>query len=397
MLAGGKGERLYPLTKDRAKPAVPFGGIYRIIDFTLSNCLNSNIRKIYILTQYKSLSLNRHLRIGWNIYNQELGEYIIAVAPQQRQVNRWYLGTADAIFQNIYTLQMERPKRVLILGGDHIYKMDYSKMVKAHIENEADVTIGAIPVQKSEAMRFGVIEVDKDSRVVAFHEKVPNPPSIPGDTDHCLASMGIYVFDTETLVRAVIDDSKEEGEHDFGKNILPKLVDSHRLFVYSFVDENKELEPYWRDIGTLDSYYEANMDLVSIKPHFNLYDRDWPVRTYSVPGPPAKFVHAVQNRKGMALQSLVSQGCIISGARVFHSIISPHVKIHSYASVENSILFSGVEVMEHARIKNTIIDKDVKIPQGYEIGYDLEKDKKEFAVTENGIVVVPKGMILEKT
>ncbi|MEW6535654.1 MAG: glucose-1-phosphate adenylyltransferase [Candidatus Auribacterota bacterium] len=400
ILAGGKGERLYPLTKDRAKPAVPFGGIYRIIDFTLSNCLNAGIRRIIVLTQYKSFSLNRHLLRGWNLFRNELGEFFDVIPPQQRISRAWYRGTADAIYQNIYAIENDKPDLVLILSGDHIYKMDYRKMVQYHIEKQAALTIGAIEVDIEEAHHFGIIGIDANNRVTCFQEKPKKDPRhIPGKPNKALASMGIYVFNTAEMVRALSSDArKDTSSHDFGKDIIPYL---HRkganVFVYPFIDENRKETLYWKDVGTLDSYYEANMDLVQVDPLFNLYDNDWPVRTYMQPVPPAKTVFAQEKaggRLGIALDSIVSGGCIISGGRVQNSVLSPNVRINSYSQVTESILMEGVNVGRHAKIHRAIIDKDVTIPEGMTIGCDLEEDKQRFTITENGIVVIPKGIHL---
>ena len=397
ILAGGQGERLYPLTKDRAKPSVPFGGSYRIIDFALSNCINSGLRRIQVLTQYKSFSLQRHIKAGWDIFNPVMGEYIDVIPPQQRNVKRWYQGTADAIYQNIYTLEQEKPSYVIILGGDHIYKMDYSKMLEFHLEQEADLTMSCTSVSREEATRFGIADTDERGRVVRFVEKPKEPPLIPGETDSCYASMGVYIFSTEVLVRRLIEDMKQDSEHDFGKNIIPKMVrNGDRVFAYPFVDENKKPEPYWRDIGTIASYYEANMDLVSVSPLFNLYDDQWPIHRRPQPGPPAKTVFSQPDRIGLATDSLLSTGVIVSGSRVERSIIGPRCFIHSWASVSDSILFDDVEIGRHCRIRRAIIDKHVKIPEGIVIGYDLEEDQRRFTVSPEGVVVIPKGMILKK-
>jgi len=398
ILAGGQGERLYPLTKDRAKPAVPFGGIYRIIDFTLSNCLNSGIRKINVLTQYKSYSLARHLRLGWSVFNSELGEFLEVIPPQQRYTERWYQGTADAIFQNIYSLELERPKLVLILSGDHIYKMDYRELIRAHLEKEADLTISCVEVPVGEARRLGVVEVNAEGRIVGFAEKPANPRTLPGDDTHCLASMGVYLFNCNILVQRVIEDMKTDSDHDFGKNIIPRMIATDRVYAWNFKDENRKAVKYWRDIGTLDSYYEANMDLVQVDPLFNLYDQEWPIRTYQHQRPPAKtvFEEPHTGRVGNVYNSIVSGGCIISGGTVRRSILSPSVYVHSHALIEDSILMEDVEVGRHARIRRAIIDKQVIVPDGEEIGYDLEKDRKRFTVTESGLVVIPKGMVLKK-
>ena len=392
-LAGGKGERLYPLTRDRTKPAVPFGAIYRIIDFTLSNCINSNLRKIYILSQYKSLSLSRHTQLGWNILSSTLGEFITIVPAQQRINDHWYKGTADAIYQNIYLLQKELPELTLILSGDHIYKMDYRKIVDCHREKGADVTVAAVEVDQSLSKEFGVIEVDSDCRITGFQEKPDFPQTLPAKPDKILASMGIYVFNTELMVRELIADAKKRTAHDFGKDIIPKLVSDKGVFAYNFVDGAGEAQ-YWRDVGTIEAYFESNMDLVSVSPLLNLYDPEWPIHTYHAPFPPAKTVFDESNgecRKGATLESIISGGCIISGGEVKRSLVSPDVRVESCATVEESILLEGVRIGEGARIKKSIIDKHSKIPPGMEIGYNLEEDAKRFTVTTSGIVVVPKG------
>lgn len=395
ILAGGQGERLYPLTKDRAKPSVPFGGNYRIIDFALSNCINSGMRRILVLTQYKSFSLQRHIQAGWNLFNPIMGEYIDVIPPQQRNVKRWYQGTADAIFQNIYMLEQERPKYVVILSGDHIYKMDYAKMLDFHLRNNADLTVSCTTVPRAEAARLGVAGADDQNRITRFVEKPKEPPTIPGDPDNSYASMGVYIFSTDVLVRRVIEDVKQDTEHDFGKNIIPKMVaNGDRVFAYPFVDENKKDVVYWRDIGTIASYYEANMDLVSVSPLFNLYDDEWPIHRRHQPGPPAKTVFSEPERMGMATDSLLSTGVIISGARVERSIVGPRSFIHSYSHVSDSILFDDVEIGRHCKIRRAIIDKHVKIPPGTVIGYNEEEDRMRFNVSPEGVVVIPKGMAL---
>ena len=399
VLAGGKGERLYPLTRDRAKPAVPFGGMYRIIDFTLSNCLNSGIRRLNLLTQYKSLSLNRHIMQGWNIFSPELEEYINLIPAQQRVGEDWYLGTADAIYQNVYVLQQDRPDLVLVLSGDHIYKMNYTEMITYHRERQADLTVAVIEIDQGRSRDFGVLQVDDDFRVIGFEEKPVVPKTIPGHPGLILANMGVYVFSTETLVRRVIEDAKDrESAHDFGKNVIPAMIGQDRVYAYSFRDENKKVAKYWRDIGTLQAYYEASMDLISIDPLFNLYDHTWPIRTYQRPTAPAKTVFFEEHeggRVGGAYNSLISGGCIISGGQVHRSILSPDVRIHSYAMVQDSILMDGVDVGRHARVKRAIVDKGIRVPPGYRIGYDLEEDAQKFIVTESGVVVIPKDTILE--
>jgi glucose-1-phosphate adenylyltransferase len=394
ILAGGQGERLYPLTRDRSKPAVPFGGIYRIIDFPLSNCLNSDLKKVIVLTQYKSLSLDRHIKTAWNMFQRDLGGFIDVVPPQQRITADWYRGTADAIFQNIYIIEMEKPEYVLILSGDHVYKMDYRKMLKYHIEMDADLTIAAIETPKEEASRFGVLEVDRTNRVIGFEEKPRDPKAIPGKEGLSFISMGIYAFKTSTLVKYLSEDHKLEGSNDFGKDIIPRLYPVDRAFTYDYVEAEGE-RAYWRDIGTMSSYIESNMDLVSVTPKLNLYDRTWLIRTFMEQWPPGKMIFDEGERKGVALNSLISNGAIVSGGRVSGSIISPGVKVNSFVDIQNSILFHRVTVGRHTRIKNAIIDKYVNIPEGEEIGYDLEKDSLRFTVTAEGTVVIPKGFVFE--
>jgi len=398
VLAGGRGERLYPLTQDRAKPAVPFGGIYRIIDFTLSNCLNSGIRQLNLLTQYKSLSLNRHIMQGWNIFNHELNEYINLLPAQQRIGDDWYLGTADAIYQNIYLLQMDRPDLVLILSGDHIYKMNYMEMIAYHQERGADLTVATIEMNKNLSRELGVLQVDEAFRIIGFEEKPENPKTVPGCPDLILGNMGVYVFSTEVLVRRIIEDAKDpNSQHDFGKNVIPAMIGQNQVYAYSFRDEYKKAAKYWRDVGTVDAYYEANMELVAIDPQFNLYEPNWPIRTYLPSMPPAKTVFLEEHsggRIGAAYNSLISGGCIISGGKVIHSILSPRVHVHSHAEVQDCILMDEVDVGRYARLHRVIVDKNVQIPEGYQIGLNLEEDAKKFTVTESGIVVVPKGTLL---
>lgn len=396
IMAGGKGERLLPLTRDRTKPAVPFGGIYRIIDFTLSNCINSGLRRIYVLTQYKSASLQRHIRLGWNILPSELEQFIELLPAQQRVGDSWYLGTADAIYQNLYTLEMDQPDEVLILAGDHVYKMNYYTLIDFHWQAEADLTVGVVEMDKDKAAHLGVVEVDNLGRVVGFQEKPAKPKTIPGNPDKIYASMGIYVFKHPVLEEELQEDAKKgNSSHDFGKDIIPQMLKkSLKIVAFNFIDENKTGARYWRDIGTIDAYYEANMDLIRVDPIFNLYDRDWPIRTYEEQFPPAKTVFSggeIAGRIGLVLDSLVSGGCVISGGKVQRSILSPNVRIHSYSEIYDSILMEGVNVSRYAKIEKAIIDKDVDIPQGMVIGYDLEEDKKRFFVSESGIVVVAKG------
>jgi glucose-1-phosphate adenylyltransferase len=394
VLAGGRGERLYPLTRDRAKPAVPFGAIYRIIDFTLSNCLNSEIRRIYALTQYKSISLHRHIQLGWNILSAPLGEFIEVIPAQQRIDEHWYQGTADAIFQNFYTLQQEKPDLILILSGDHVYKMDYRKMIDFHLGKNADLSVATIGMDRQLSREFGVIEVDKDWRIIGFQEKPEEPKTIPGDPEEILASMGVYVFNTEILVRRLIEDARSDSTHDFGKDIIPSMIGRDRIFAFDFKQGDQGGTGYWRDVGTIDAYFEANMDLISVTPQLNLYDPQWPIFTYQSPYPPAKTVLEEEGRMGTAINSMISNGCIISGGSVKRSVLSPKVMVHSYAEVEDSILLEGVDIGRHAKIRKAIIDKDVQIPPGMEIGYHLDEDAKRFTVTGPGIVVVPKGIRL---
>lgn len=400
VLAGGKGERLHPLTIHRAKPAVPFGGKYRIIDFTLSNCINSNIRKMSVFTQYKSLSLDRHLALGWeNLLNPELNEFILSIPPQQRTGERWYEGTADAVYQNIYFIEKEEPPFLLILSGDHIYKMDYSEMLAFHLEKKALGTIAAIEVDKKSAPAFGVMEVDKDWRIAGFEEKPKKPRTIPDNPEQCLASMGVYLFNTEAIIEELKENAAKSSAHDFGKNIIPDMIKTGKLFAYNFRDENKKEAKYWRDVGTIDAYWEANMDLVSVDPLLNLYDSEWPVRTYQLQNPPVKFVFAQEfkgGRLGIALDSIVCDGCIISGGRVQNSVLSPDVRVNSWASVKDSILMENVEIGRYAKIKRAIIDKDVYIPPETVIGYNVSEDRKKFEVSPKGIVVIPKGTDFRK-
>lgn len=383
ILAGGQGERLYPLTKDRAKPAVPFGGKYRIIDFTLNNCINSSCRKILVLIQYKSISLEKHLRQGWSFLPRELGEYIDTIAPQQRVGKDWYRGTSDAIYQNFYSIKSENQDYVLILSGDHIYKMDYRKMLNFHKEIGADLTVGTIQYPIDKASSFGIIEVDSGGRVIGFKEKPKEPKTIPGDPNHCLVSMGIYIFCFSKLYERLMQDTADQkSSHDFGKNILPKMIPQDKVYSYIFEDENKKEEKYWRDVGSIDSYFEANMDLVGVDPVFNLYDMDWPVRTFQGLYPPGKILDAML---------LISEGCIIDfNCHPYRSILSPNVKIGRGTNIVDSIIFDNVQIGDGVRIKKAIIDKYVKIPSGTQIGFDIEADMEKYFVTDSGIVVVSK-------
>ena len=391
ILAGGRGERLLPLTQHRTKPAVPFGGKYRIIDVTLSNCLNSGLRKIAVLIQYKSHSLDRHIRTGWNVFNPELGEFIMSIPPQQRISAEWYRGTADAVFQNLFLLDQERPPYLLVLAGDHVYKMNYADMYRYFLETQADAVVGAIEWPIEETRNFGVLGVDKTMRVHRFEEKPRDPFPLPDDPAHAFISMGIYLFRTDLLCEELLKDASQESAHDFGKNIIPGMIKNRQVFAYNFQDENRKQVKYWRDIGTLDAYFEANMDLISVDPLFNLYDQAWPLRTYQGQYPPAKFVFADEfegGRKGMALDSIVSGGCIISGSRVQNCVISPNVRIEPHSEVRDSVIMENVRIGERSRIRRAIIDKGVIILPDTIIGHNPEHDRQRFPVTEEGVVVV---------
>jgi glucose-1-phosphate adenylyltransferase len=391
LLAGGAGERLFPLTRDRAKPAVPFAGQYRIIDITLSNCINSDLRHVYILTQYKALSLNRHIREGWGpVVANELGEFIEILPPMQRVSKSWYQGTADAVYQNIYSIGSEEPKYVIILSGDHIYKMNYARMLQQHIDTKAEVTLATLPIDPNEVAAFGVVEVAQNGEVTCFEEKPKQTkvrsPFMPEKVD---ASMGIYIFNTDVLLPALMADAEDpKSKHDFGHNILPNLLGHCKMHAFNFVDENKQNALYWRDVGTLEAYYEANMDVAGVTPVFNLYDKSWPMRTRAYQYPPAKFVFGEPGRTGMAINSIVAAGSIVSGAVVRNSVVSQDVRVNSYADVDSSIFFSHVNIGRHCRIRRAIIDRDVHIPDGTVIGYDQNEDRKQYFVTQTGITVV---------
>lgn len=396
LLAGGAGERLYPLTRDRAKPAVTWGGTYRIIDVTLSNCINSDLRRIYILTQYKALSLNRHIREGWGtVVARELGEFVEIMPPMKRVSDNWYLGTADAVYQNIYSIGSEQPKYVLILSGDHIYKMNYQLMLDQHCAAGADVTLATILIDPSESFRFGVMDIDRDGRITGFEEK-PKVTKLrsPYNPEMVSGSMGVYLFNTDVLLPVLLKDAEDpDSSHDFGKDILPRILDQYKIYSYNFIDENKKEALYWRDVGTLEAYYEANMDLVSVSPVFNLYDNKWPIRTHQRQYPPAKFVFGEPGRTGMAIDSIVSAGCILSGGTVRNSVLSPDVRVNSYSEVDSSIIFSHVNIGRHCRIRNAIIDRDVHIPEGSIIGFDPVDDAKNYMV-EGGITIVTRDYSL---
>jgi glucose-1-phosphate adenylyltransferase len=397
LLAGGAGERLHPLTRDRAKPAVTFGAIYRIIDVTLSNCLNSDLRKVYILTQYKALSLNRHIREGWgNVVATELGDFIEILPPMKRVSDNWYMGTADAVYQNIYSIGSVEPRHVLILSGDHIYKMNYELMLRQHLDSGADVTLASILIDPSESSRFGVVDIGRNGQIVGFEEK-PKETKLrsPYNPEMISGSMGVYLFNTDVLLPALLKDAEDpDSTHDFGHDILPKLLNDYRVYSFNFIDENKKEALYWRDVGTLEAYYDASMDLVSVSPVFNLYDKSWPIRTYQRQYPPAKFVFGEPGRTGTAIDSIVAAGCVISGATLKNSVLSPDVRLNSYSQIESSIIFSHVNVGRHCRIRRAIVDRDVHIPEGTVIGYDPEEDKKKYFVSDSGITVVTRDYSL---
>ncbi|MBP1749183.1 MAG: glgC [Deltaproteobacteria bacterium] len=397
VLAGGAGERLHPLTRDRAKPAVVFGGKYRIIDFTLSNCVNSGIRKIFVLPQYKSYSLIEHIRDAWSILNPELGEYVSNLPPQMRVSEEWYRGTADAVYQNLYHLRQVDADNVVILSADHIYKMDYSNFVRYHQSKKADMTVASIEVDLEDASRFGIIAAGADSRITGFEEKPENPRQLPGKPGRTSVSMGVYVFKRDVLIDMLIKDAaREDSLHDFAHDVIPYMYPRHNVFTYKFGAGRGKDEHYWRDIGTIDAYWKANMDLASVRPEFNLYDHNWPIRTYQGQYPPAKTIFADENkgRAGKALDSVICGGVIISGGKVYASVLSPGVRVNSYAEVSESILFHNVVIGMRAKVRRAIIDKGVRVPDGMKIGYDLEEDRKRFLVTDEGIVVIPKGEIL---
>ncbi len=393
LLAGGAGERLFPLTRHTAKPAVPFGGIYRIIDFTLSNCVNSNIRRVFVLAQYKALDLIRHLREGWTIFSPELGEFIEVITPMKRVHDDWFLGTADAVYQNAASIAAEAPDMVLILSGDHVYKMDYAEMIDWHTGHDADVTIATLQIAPGEASRFGVAQIERDYRITGFEEKPRHghPKRSVFNPETVSASMGIYVFRTEVLLAALREDADRPGSsHDFGKDILPRLIETSKAVAYDFHDLNGKSARYWRDVGTIDAYYDANMDLVSVLPEFNLYDRKWPVRTRMVQQPPAKFVFAQEGRRmGVAIDSIVSPGCIVSGGRVVRSVLSPGVRVNSFCDIDSSILLNDIEIGRYSRIRRAIIDEHVRIPENTHIGLDRDEDlARGYTVTSSGITVV---------
>jgi glucose-1-phosphate adenylyltransferase len=398
VLAGGRGSRLMQLTDWRSKPAVPFGGKFRILDFTLSNCVNSGIRRIGVATQYKAQSLIRHLQRGWSFLDGRFREAIDVLPAQQQISEDWYLGTANAVFQNMGLMRRNAPKYVIILSGDHVYKMDYGKMLAQHVQRGADMSIACIDVPLEEATGFGVMHVDANSRVVDFVEKPANPPCIPGRPDRALASMGVYIFNADFLYEQLIRDSDTPGSsHDFGKDIIPHCVQRYQIFAHDFADSCVGCQPgdrpYWRDVGTIDAYWEANMELTKVTPELDLYDQDWPIWTYQEQQPPAKFVFDSEGRRGMAIDSLVSGGDIISGAAVHRSLLFSNVRVHSYATVEDSVILPKVDIGQGARIRKAVIDKNCDIPAGMTIGYDRVEDSKRFYVSEGGVTLVTPDML----
>ncbi|MBY0483902.1 glucose-1-phosphate adenylyltransferase [Nitrosomonas sp.] len=397
ILAGGRGSRLHQLTDWRSKPAVPFGGKFRIIDFPLSNCVNSGVRRIGVVTQYKSQSLIRHIQHGWSFLDGRFKEFVELLPAQQRTTETWYQGTADAVFQNLDILLRHDPKYVLILGGDHIYKMDYSKLLAEHLEKGADMTVACLEIPLQEASAFGVMGVNDAWQVTSFAEKPENPAPIPGQPQKALASMGIYVFNAAFLYEQLIRDSKiNESSHDFGKDLIPYMVPRHRIFAHRFLNSCVNMAsgiPYWRDVGTVDAYWEANFDLTTVTPELNLYDEDWPIWTHQEQLPPAKFVFDDEDRRGQALDSSVSGGCIISGATVRRSLLFSNVKVRSYSSVEDSVILPNVEIGRYARLRRVVVEKQCIIPEGLVAGYDAEEDRKRFYVTEKGITLITPEML----
>jgi len=394
IMAGGRGERLKQLTEDRCKPATPFGGKFRIIDFVLSNCLNSGIRQISVLTQYKAHSLIQHIGRGWGFLRGEFGEFIEIIPAQQRRGPEWYQGTADALWQNMELIRAHRPLHVLVLAGDHIYKMDYGPMIGFHVEKEADITVGVVEVPIDRAREFGVLAIDDGNRVLGFQEKPNDPRPVPGRPDVALASMGIYVFNPRLLERLLRADAEDPGSaHDFGKNIIPQAIENLRVFAYPFEDVRSKAQHYWRDVGTIDAYYEANMELVRVSPELNIYDEQWPIWTYQEQLPPAKFVFDDEDRRGCAIDSMVSGGCIISGSRVSNSLLFSQVRVHDYSSVDRSVILPRVHIGEHCVIRNAIIDAGAVVPDGTMIGVDPAQDRERFHVSENGVTLVTASML----
>ena len=394
ILAGGRGSRLAHLTEWRAKPAVPFGGKFRIIDFPLSNCVNSGIRRIGVITQYKAHSLIRHIQQGWGFLRGEFGEYVELLPAQQRVDAKWYAGTADAVYQNLDIIRLHDPEYVLILAGDHIYKMDYGTMIAYHVEHGADMTVGCMEVPLDDARAFGVMSVDAAGKVTKFTEKPQDPEPIPGRAGMALASMGIYIFNTKFLYEQLIKDADKTGStHDFGQDIIPALIEKYRVLAYPFRDVQNNVQAYWRDVGTVDAFWQANMELIGVTPDLNLYDEEWPIWTYQEQLPPAKFVFDDEERRGMAVDSMVSGGCIISGAVVRHSLLFSNVHVHSYSTVKDCVVLPGVEIGENCHLTKVVVDKGCRIPAGTVIGADLNEDTRRYYVTPKGVVLVTPEML----
>lgn len=394
ILAGGRGSRLGPLTTWRAKPAVPFGGKFRIIDFPLSNCINSGVRRIGVLTQYKAHSLIKHIQQGWGFLRGEFGEYVELMPAQQRVEESWYSGTADAVFQNLDIIKSDFPSYLLILAGDHIYKMDYGPMLAYHVENQADLTVGCIEIPLDQARAFGIMSVGEDSRILSFSEKPPEPEPIPGKPGLALASMGIYVFNADFLIEQLTKDADMPGStHDFGHDIIPSVIGNYRVFAYQFRDVQKGRQAYWRDVGTVDAYWAANLELIGVTPELNLYEKKWPIWTYQVQAPPAKFVFDDEDRRGMAVDSMVSGGCIISGATVRHSLLFTNVTVDSHSYVQDTVVLPEVTIAEGCRIRRAVIDKGCYIPPGTVIGEDPEEDARRFYVSPGGVTLVVREML----
>lgn len=394
VLAGGKGARLKALTDWRAKPGVPFGGKFRIIDFPLSNCINSGIRRISVVTQYKSHSLQRHLQRGWGFLSGQFGEFLEVLPAQQRHGEGWYQGTANAIYQNLDIIHYYDPKYIIILAGDHIYKMDYGKMIAAHVDRAADVTVGCIPVSLEQASEFGVMAIDDEERIVEFAEKPDRPKSMPGDSSRALASMGIYVFTTEYLRSRLIEDAEDNAStHDFGHDVIPHALEHANAFAFPFVNANTGAPGYWRDVGTVDAYWEANINLVTLNPELNMYDADWPIWTHQEQLAPAKFAFDDEERRGYAVDSLISGGCLITGAMIRKSVLFSNVRVHSYSNVEDSVVLPEVRIERHCKLKKCVIDKGAIIPKGTVIGENPEEDARRFYVSEGGVVLVTAEML----
>ena len=394
VLAGGKGSRLKALTEWRAKPSVPFGGKFRIIDFPLSNCINSGIRQISVVTQYKSHSLQRHLQRGWSFLSGQFGEFLEVLPAQQRTGDGWYEGTADAVYQNLDIIRHYNPEYILVLAGDHIYKMDYGKMLAAHVAKGADITVGCIPVPIEEASAFGVMVIDGNERIVEFTEKPEHPKNMPDDDSQALASMGIYVFSTQYLRDRLVEDAKNpDSTHDFGHDLIPHAIEHANAFAYPFVNASTGGPSYWRDVGTIDAYWEANIDLANLEPELDMYDQDWPIWTEQQQLAPAKFVFDDDERRGMAVDSLVSGGCLITGSTIRHSVLFSNVRVHSYSVIEDCIVLPDVEIRRDCRLKKCVIDKGAMIPEGTVVGENPEEDAKRFYVSEGGVVLITAEML----